>query len=57
MMVYFVDLFYDLVDPHITFATIHFVAFVRSGAHIYQHRQKPISSDIAWHIQSGVGPG
>jgi hypothetical protein len=56
MMVFAVDLLYDLVHPHITVAHIILVAVACTCDHIHQHGQEPLSPYIAWHIQSGGGP-
>ena len=50
MMVFAVDLFYDLVHPYIAASYIPLLAIAGTSHHLYQHRQEPLSPDLAWHF-------
>ena len=57
MFILAVDLLYDLVHPHIDAADFPLLDFADAGDPLYQYRQKPLSPDLAWNIQSGGGTG
>jgi len=50
MMVFAVDLFYDLVHHYIAASYIPLVAIAGASHHLYQHRQEPLSTDFAWRF-------
>jgi len=50
VMVFAVNLFYDLVHPHIAASHIPVVAIISARDHLYKYLQEPLSPDLAWHF-------
>lgn len=57
MMLFAVDLLYDLVHPYIAASHISAVAIAGAGNSLYKHPKKPLSPDLAWHFSIACGSG